>query len=274
MKNREVFCKKYLEVNFNVKNYASFQRQLNRYDFKSITKYGSRDRGAYYHELFLRGRPDLCRIIRGKRNKGNKYKPLLSPEDEPCFYWYPPCYDVLHYSGVTNSINDNSSFHNASIASESVKALAHFQMVHQRNVNDYFSPSLNMNQMQHPFQSTGTNDILSSYLLNGASTISALQNAFISNEQNNRPQMHSMMTYQNHDHLINPAPLIPGLNSEFLVGRLLPTFTNNSNEPPPGMIIPIQHNSNISAPVQRRSNQPSLNGFTDFQNGRFNGAQR
>jgi len=248
-----------------VKSYCSFQRQLNRYDFKSITKYGSRDRGAYYHELFLRSRPDLCRLIRGKRYKGNKYKPLSSPEDEPCFYSYPPCYDVLHNPEVTNGINDSSSFHNASIAPESVTALAHFQMVCQRNANDYFLPSLNMNQMQHPLQLTRTNDILSSYLLNGASTISALQN--------NRPQIHPLMTYQNHDHFTNPAPLIPGLNNGFLVGGLLPTFTNNFNEPLPRMIIPIQHNSNLSAPVQRLSNQPSLNGFTDFQNGHFNGAQ-
>lgn len=48
--------------------YASFQRQLNMYNFKHLTSGG--DAGAYYHELFLRGKPDLCEGIQRMRIKG------------------------------------------------------------------------------------------------------------------------------------------------------------------------------------------------------------
>ena len=42
-------------------NYSSFRRQLNRWGFKRIID--GPDYGAYYHELFLRGKPYLCRAI-------------------------------------------------------------------------------------------------------------------------------------------------------------------------------------------------------------------
>lgn len=45
--------------------YTSFQRQLHLYGFKKITK--GIDKDSYYHELFLRDRPDLsCLMIRTK----------------------------------------------------------------------------------------------------------------------------------------------------------------------------------------------------------------
>ena len=43
------------------KNYSSFRRQLNLWGFKRIIE--GPDQGAYYHELFLRGKPYLCRAI-------------------------------------------------------------------------------------------------------------------------------------------------------------------------------------------------------------------
>lgn len=63
---------------------TSFQRQLNLYGFKRITR--GRDRGAYYHELFLRGRPKLSTIIRREKVKGTGKKPIPDPEKEPKFY--------------------------------------------------------------------------------------------------------------------------------------------------------------------------------------------
>jgi HSF-type DNA-binding len=49
-------------------NYASFQRQLNLYGFKSMSQ--GPDKGGYYHELFLRGRPDLAARITRQKFKG------------------------------------------------------------------------------------------------------------------------------------------------------------------------------------------------------------
>jgi hypothetical protein len=63
---------------------TSFQRQLNLYGFRRLTK-GS-DMGAYYHELFLRGRPFLCHKMTRTKIKGTGSKAASSPETEPDFY--------------------------------------------------------------------------------------------------------------------------------------------------------------------------------------------
>lgn len=76
---------------FSQSKLTSFQRQLNLYGFVRLTA-GS-DRGAYYHELFLRGRPDLCRRMIRTRVKGNGMKAASSPATEPDFYAMEPCLD-------------------------------------------------------------------------------------------------------------------------------------------------------------------------------------
>lgn len=48
---------------FHQTRYTSFQRQLALYGFVRMTKAG-KDRGSYYHDLFLKGYPDLCLTIR------------------------------------------------------------------------------------------------------------------------------------------------------------------------------------------------------------------
>ena len=63
---------------------TSFQRQLNLYDFQRITQ--GRDAGAYYHELFLRGRPLLSKRMVRRKVKGTKIRASSSPDDEPNFY--------------------------------------------------------------------------------------------------------------------------------------------------------------------------------------------
>jgi hypothetical protein len=45
----------------------------------------------YYHELFLRGRPNLCRHMVRTRVKGNGMKAASSPNTEPNFYMMEYC---------------------------------------------------------------------------------------------------------------------------------------------------------------------------------------
>jgi len=66
---------------------SSFRRQLNLYGFLRLSN--GRDTGAYYHQLFLRGKPVLSlRMIRTKV-KGTKIRASSSPADEPRFYVMP-----------------------------------------------------------------------------------------------------------------------------------------------------------------------------------------
>lgn len=57
------FASNTMRTYFKHTKFTSFQRQLNLYGFRRITK--GRDSGAYYHEFFLRGRPDLCKYVSG-----------------------------------------------------------------------------------------------------------------------------------------------------------------------------------------------------------------
>jgi len=66
-------------------NYHSFNRLVNAWSFRRISS--GPDRGSYYHEVFLRGRPDLSRIMR-RLPKSQKKAPM-SKRDEPDFYAMP-----------------------------------------------------------------------------------------------------------------------------------------------------------------------------------------
>eukprot|EP00529_Nitzschia_sp_RCC80_P018815 CAMPEP_0113496968 /NCGR_PEP_ID=MMETSP0014_2-20120614/30390_1 /TAXON_ID=2857 /ORGANISM="Nitzschia sp." /LENGTH=514 /DNA_ID=CAMNT_0000390897 /DNA_START=444 /DNA_END=1988 /DNA_ORIENTATION=+ /assembly_acc=CAM_ASM_000159 len=69
---------------FKQSKLTSFQRQLNLYGFCRLTT--GEDRGGYYHELFIRGRVDLCSRMVRTRVKGNGSKAASSPATEPNFY--------------------------------------------------------------------------------------------------------------------------------------------------------------------------------------------
>jgi hypothetical protein len=51
---------------FRQKNFASFKRQLNVYGFDRVL--GSDDGGAFYHPLFRRDSPELCRSLRRRED--------------------------------------------------------------------------------------------------------------------------------------------------------------------------------------------------------------
>ena len=60
--NSEVFFREIVPLYFRQSRLSSFKRQLNLYGFELINTGPSR--GAYYHELFQRDNPKLCRRMR------------------------------------------------------------------------------------------------------------------------------------------------------------------------------------------------------------------
>ncbi|KAL7544228.1 hypothetical protein ACHAWF_007610 [Thalassiosira exigua] len=73
---------------FRQSKLTSFQRQLNLYGFRRITQ--GPDGGAYYHELFLRGRPQLCMRMLRQKVKGTGHKQPTDVSSEPNFYAMQP----------------------------------------------------------------------------------------------------------------------------------------------------------------------------------------
>jgi len=67
---------------FEYSNYHSFNRLVNAWSFRRVSS--GPDRGSYYHELFLRGKPHLQKYMR-RLPKTHKKLPMKK-QDEPDFY--------------------------------------------------------------------------------------------------------------------------------------------------------------------------------------------
>eukprot|EP00586_Coscinodiscus_wailesii_P008849 CAMPEP_0172522610 /NCGR_PEP_ID=MMETSP1066-20121228/293220_1 /TAXON_ID=671091 /ORGANISM="Coscinodiscus wailesii, Strain CCMP2513" /LENGTH=641 /DNA_ID=CAMNT_0013305631 /DNA_START=115 /DNA_END=2040 /DNA_ORIENTATION=- len=59
------FTRKVLPKYFQLKNFASFRRKLNRWGFKHVMR--GPDAGAVFHKLFERSQPDLCATMKCQR---------------------------------------------------------------------------------------------------------------------------------------------------------------------------------------------------------------
>mmetsp|Transcript_7895 Transcript_7895/g.15798 ORF Transcript_7895/g.15798 Transcript_7895/m.15798 type:complete len:291 (-) Transcript_7895:198-1070(-) len=81
------FVEKILPLWFRQTKLSSFQRQLNLYGFKRITQ--GPDKGAHYHELFLRGKRFLAHRIPRMKIKGGGPRKCAKPAEEPNFYKLP-----------------------------------------------------------------------------------------------------------------------------------------------------------------------------------------
>eukprot|EP00804_Cyclotella_cryptica_P003757 CCRYP_008927-RA/>CCRYP_008927-RA protein AED:0.03 eAED:0.03 QI:184/1/1/1/1/1/2/375/554 len=73
-----VVCKEH----FNHDNFDSFNRSVNGWGFKRLFRAGP-DCKSYYHEYFLRGRPELAKLMKRLVNPGRR---LPDPKGEPDFY--------------------------------------------------------------------------------------------------------------------------------------------------------------------------------------------
>jgi hypothetical protein len=87
LKDQKGFVKHVMPHFFKQTKFTSFQRQLNLYGFHRIYRAGP-DKGAYYHNYFLRGQPDLTAKMYRTRIKGCSKKPN-NPSNEPDFYKMP-----------------------------------------------------------------------------------------------------------------------------------------------------------------------------------------
>jgi hypothetical protein len=88
--NPKKFVSEIMPGYFRMSRFSSFQRQLNLYDFKRITE--GRDKGAYYHELFLHGRVKICSQMKRTKIKGSNSTSVFERgcRDEINFYIMPP----------------------------------------------------------------------------------------------------------------------------------------------------------------------------------------
>eukprot|EP00579_Thalassiosira_antarctica_P033184 CAMPEP_0201999272 /NCGR_PEP_ID=MMETSP0905-20130828/5883_1 /ASSEMBLY_ACC=CAM_ASM_000554 /TAXON_ID=420261 /ORGANISM="Thalassiosira antarctica, Strain CCMP982" /LENGTH=621 /DNA_ID=CAMNT_0048555449 /DNA_START=29 /DNA_END=1891 /DNA_ORIENTATION=- len=84
VKQPKVFTTQVLSRFFKQTKFVSFTRQLSLWGFKRITR--GIDAGAYYHALFLPGRPNLAMRMKRKKIKGTGTRPIPNPEQEPNFY--------------------------------------------------------------------------------------------------------------------------------------------------------------------------------------------
>jgi hypothetical protein len=73
---------------FSQTKYPSFQRQLNLYGFARFSH--GKDKGAYFHHCFVRGKRPLVRGMVRRKIKGTKVRRTMSPSEEPNFYT-PEC---------------------------------------------------------------------------------------------------------------------------------------------------------------------------------------
>lgn len=104
---------------FKLSKLASFQRQLNLYGFQRLTR--GRDRGGYYHELFLKGMDYLAHDIHRVKVKGTWVRARSNPDQEPDLWgmdWIPEGIENIASCSVgTPSPTKNSMISNKRLSS-------------------------------------------------------------------------------------------------------------------------------------------------------------
>mmetsp|Transcript_15085 Transcript_15085/g.19780 ORF Transcript_15085/g.19780 Transcript_15085/m.19780 type:complete len:309 (+) Transcript_15085:130-1056(+) len=79
--NLETFTELILMKYFRHQKFPSFQRQLNLYGFRKVTR--GPDTGAYSHKYFVRDRPDLLDFVRRSQVTSNSHKNSTQDRNVP-----------------------------------------------------------------------------------------------------------------------------------------------------------------------------------------------
>jgi hypothetical protein len=106
--DKDRFVREILPMYSRQTQFASFQRQLNLYGFRRLSRRGP-DYGAFYNELFLRSKPELAVLMSRTKVNGNEVRQGNSPRTEPNFYAMPP----VGLSMPSNNARDMSDINNS-----------------------------------------------------------------------------------------------------------------------------------------------------------------
>jgi SHAQKYF class myb-like DNA-binding protein len=88
---RDLFQTEVAPKYFHQEKFASFSRQLTGWGFKRLTKQGP-DFNSYYHQCFLRDRPDIVVLLKRVPNKIGRLTPDVN--NEPNFYDPNPAWSI------------------------------------------------------------------------------------------------------------------------------------------------------------------------------------
>eukprot|EP00586_Coscinodiscus_wailesii_P014924 CAMPEP_0172503262 /NCGR_PEP_ID=MMETSP1066-20121228/167676_1 /TAXON_ID=671091 /ORGANISM="Coscinodiscus wailesii, Strain CCMP2513" /LENGTH=493 /DNA_ID=CAMNT_0013278929 /DNA_START=57 /DNA_END=1538 /DNA_ORIENTATION=+ len=99
------FTKEIMPKYFKQTRFTSFQRQLNLYGYVRLSR--GADNGAYYHELFLRGKQFLCKKMTRTKNKGTGLKAAGDPDAEPDFFTMPFVEDRRENTSMLNIVGSD-----------------------------------------------------------------------------------------------------------------------------------------------------------------------
>lgn len=231
--NPQVFVKEVLPRFFKQSKFMSFTRQLNLWGFKRITK--GRDAGAYYHQLFLRGRTRLCMRMRRQKIKGTGIKLTPNPETEPDFYKIseksplPAIEQKKEYEPLpplrkvgTNNVNTSSStggHHSSSNVSR----------------NNSLSSNGSSNSMNVPFDYAG--------LLNGMDHNG--RGPIVSQSNVNRPMSHQMPSLSHRR--VSAPPTLGNGHLHMADHRRLSSGSNGSMSSRMDILSPSAHDRSRSA---------------------------
>lgn len=140
--SQNLFLKKIMPRFFFQTQMSSFIRQLSTYGFHKIVNENNKDMNCYYHELFLRGREELCPLIMRKKVRSL----ITAPELEPDFSKFDPM-NKLSPKQIPKSSNNNVSLSCNTLSKPTVSVSNQSILPAPKNIR--YSPHIQIQKVQH-----------------------------------------------------------------------------------------------------------------------------